>query len=100
MRYTVDVVAGLAFGTDVNTLESDADVIQRHLNHDLPGARAARHGTVSVLARSGLPAADRRLERSVREVRAAIESLHRRRQGAASEDPATPRSARAICSRR
>ena len=31
MRYTVDVTAGLAFGTDVNTIESDGVVIQTHL---------------------------------------------------------------------
>ena len=31
MRYTVDVTAGLAFGADINTIESDQQVIQRHL---------------------------------------------------------------------
>jgi len=36
MRYTVDVTAGLAFGADINTLESDADVIQTHLDKVLP----------------------------------------------------------------
>ncbi len=36
MRYTVDAIAGLAFGADVNTLESDEDVIQRHLNLIFP----------------------------------------------------------------
>ena len=50
MRYTVDAIAGLAFGADVNTLESDEDVIQRHLNQIFPGAGAARHGPVSLLA--------------------------------------------------
>lgn len=32
MRYTVDVTAGLAFGTDVNTIETDGVTIQQHLN--------------------------------------------------------------------
>jgi len=32
MRYTVDVTAGLAFGTDMNTIESDGEIIQEHLN--------------------------------------------------------------------
>src|SRR5215467_4126721 len=32
MRYTVDTIAGLAFGAEVNTLQSDDDVIQNHLN--------------------------------------------------------------------
>ena len=41
MRYTVDTVAGLAFGAEVNTLESDADVIQRHLDKIFPASFAA-----------------------------------------------------------
>ena len=36
MRYTVDVTAGLAFGTDVNTLESDEEIIQTHLDKVFP----------------------------------------------------------------
>jgi cytochrome P450 len=36
MRYTVDVTAGLAFGADINTLESDAEVIQAHLDKVFP----------------------------------------------------------------
>jgi len=36
MRYTVDVTAGLAFGADINTIESDEEVIQRHLDKVLP----------------------------------------------------------------
>jgi cytochrome P450 len=36
MRYTVDVTAGLAFGTDINTLESDQEVIQSHLDKVFP----------------------------------------------------------------
>jgi cytochrome P450 len=36
MRYTVDAIAGLAFGKDINTLESGEDVIQRHLDKVLP----------------------------------------------------------------
>ncbi len=36
MRYTVDGVAGLAFGTDMNTLESDHEVIQQHLDKIFP----------------------------------------------------------------
>ena len=42
MRYTVDVTAGLAFGVDINTLESDHEVIQTHLDKVLPGALPAR----------------------------------------------------------
>ncbi|MBV8031739.1 MAG: cytochrome P450 [Betaproteobacteria bacterium] len=36
MRYTVDVTAGLAFGADINTIESDREVIQQHLDKVLP----------------------------------------------------------------
>ncbi len=36
MRFTVDVTAGLAFGADINTVESDDEVIQRHLDKVLP----------------------------------------------------------------
>ena len=36
MRFTVDAISGLAFGADVNTLESDDDVIQRHLDKIFP----------------------------------------------------------------
>jgi len=36
MRYTVDVTAGLAFGVDMNTLESDQEVIQAHLDQIFP----------------------------------------------------------------
>ncbi len=36
MRFTVDAIAGLAFGKDINTLEADDDVIQQHLDKVLP----------------------------------------------------------------
>ena len=36
MRFTVDAISGLAFGADINTLESDDDVIQRHLDKIFP----------------------------------------------------------------
>jgi len=36
MRYTVDVTSGLAFGADINTLESDEEVIQTHLDKVFP----------------------------------------------------------------
>lgn len=36
MRYTVDVTAGLAFGSDVNTIEAGHDVLQAHLDKVFP----------------------------------------------------------------
>ena len=71
MRFTVDTIAGLAFGEEVNTLESDADVIQRHLDKLFPAIFKR------VLA--PLPywrwirrAADRELEASIVEIKAAV----------------------------
>jgi cytochrome P450 len=36
MRYTVDAIAGLAFGAEVATLDSDGDIIQQHLDKIFP----------------------------------------------------------------
>lgn len=36
MRYTVDVTSGLAFGIDINTIESRDEVIQQHLDKIFP----------------------------------------------------------------
>ncbi|MEQ1842441.1 MAG: cytochrome P450, partial [Verrucomicrobiales bacterium] len=36
MRYTVDVTTTLAIGHDMNTLETEGDIIQRHLEHLMP----------------------------------------------------------------
>ncbi|MRX08212.1 cytochrome P450 [Pseudoduganella sp. FT25W] len=35
-RFSVDVIAGLAFGTEVNTIDGGEDVIQRHMDVVLP----------------------------------------------------------------
>jgi cytochrome P450 len=35
-RFSVDVIAGLAFGSDVNTIDGGEDVIQRHMDIVLP----------------------------------------------------------------
>lgn len=35
-RFTIDVTSGLAFGTDLNTLEEQGDVIQQHLDKVFP----------------------------------------------------------------
>lgn len=71
MRFTVDAIAGLAFGSDINTLESDNDVIQRHLDRIFP-ALFKRMFSVLPVWRWRRSQADRALEASVAEVNAAI----------------------------
>jgi len=71
MRYTVDGVAGLAFGTDTNTLESDDDVIQNHLDKIFPTLFERTLAPFPYWRYIRLPA-DRRLDRSVAVVNAAV----------------------------
>ncbi|QBE67256.1 cytochrome P450 [Pseudoduganella lutea] len=86
-RYAVDVIAGLAFGADVNTIESGGNAIQEHVETVLAG----------VARRSLLPfrywrwfrlPADRRLERSVRAVREATDGFIADARAAMAADPA------------
>jgi cytochrome P450 len=74
MRYTVDTVSGLAFGADVNTLESDDDVIQHHLDKIFP-AIFRRIMAPLPTWRWWKSAADRDLDRSVAAISAAIQGF-------------------------
>jgi cytochrome P450 len=74
MRYTVDAIAGLAFGADVNTLQSDEDVIQRHLNRIFPALFRRTLAPIRYWRRFKLPR-DHRLDASVAEVKRAIEGF-------------------------
>ncbi|MDO9286581.1 MAG: cytochrome P450 [Aquabacterium sp.] len=71
MRYTVDTIAGLAFGAEVNTLESDHDVIQQHLDKIFPAISRRVLAPLPVW-RWVKSAADRELERSLVEVNTAV----------------------------
>ncbi|NNM63855.1 MAG: cytochrome P450 [Burkholderiales bacterium] len=71
MRFTVDASAGLAFGMDVNTLESDDDVIQRHLNRIFPKLHRRGLALLPYWRYVRLPS-DRALDRSVCAVQQAI----------------------------
>ena len=71
MRYTVDAIAGLAFGRDINTLEAGDDVIQRHLDKLLPAIFRRVLSLLPTWRWCTLPA-DRELQRSVAVVNAAI----------------------------
>jgi len=71
MRYTVDTIAGLAFGAEVNTLESDGDVIQQHLDKIFPAVFKRMLAPVATWRIVRLPA-DHQLERSVAAVMTAV----------------------------
>lgn len=74
MRYTVDVTAHLAFGIDVNTLETDGPVIQQHLDKVFP--MLFRRVTAPFpYWRWFKRAADRELDRALGEIRAQIVQL-------------------------
>ena len=71
MRYTVDTIAGLAFGAEVNTLESEGNVIQQHLDKIFP-ALFKRILSPLPTWRYVPSAANRELERSIVEVNLAV----------------------------
>lgn len=71
MRFTIDVIAGLAFGCDINTLESREEVIQEHLDKVLPVLYRRMLTIVPSWRWLKLPA-DRAVDRSVAAINAAI----------------------------
>ena len=72
MRFTVDTITGLAFGHDVNTLESGDDIIQSHLDKIFPAVHKRNLAVFRYWRYFRLPS-DRALDRSVAEVNAAID---------------------------
>ncbi|MFT5591033.1 MAG: cytochrome P450 [Bradyrhizobium sp.] len=73
-RYTVDIIAGLAFGTDVNTIASGEDRIQHHLDLILPMIARRSLAMIPYWRYLKLPS-DRRLDRSVLALKTAIGEL-------------------------
>ncbi|HEY4066715.1 MAG TPA: cytochrome P450 [Burkholderiaceae bacterium] len=71
MRYTVDAISGLAFGVEVNTLESDDEIIQRHLDKIFPALQKRLFSIIPWWRLVRSPA-DRQLERSMAAVNQAI----------------------------
>jgi len=71
MRYTVDTIAGLAFGAEVNTLESEGHVIQQHLDKIFPALLKRVMAPLPLWRVLKMPA-DRRLERGVAAVNEAV----------------------------
>jgi len=94
MRYTVDTIAGLAFGAEVNTLESDGDVIQQHLDKIFP-ALFKRILSPLPIWRYVPSAANRELVRSIVEVNLAVTKFVVQARERMQADPsrrATPRN--------
>ncbi|MDE1947049.1 MAG: cytochrome P450 [Burkholderiales bacterium] len=87
MRYTVDAISGLAFGVDTNTIESEGDVIQQHLDKLMP-AIFRRTLAPLELWRLGLSRADREVAAAVREVAAAVEGFIAQARVRLAQDPA------------
>ena len=87
MRYTVDTIAGLAFGAEVNTLESDGHVIQQHLDKIFPALFKRILSPVATW-RFFRSAADRQLERSIAEVNAAVAGFVQQARARMQADPA------------
>ena len=87
MRYTVDTIAGLAFGAEVNTLESDDDVIQRHLDKIFP-ALTKRTLALVPTWRFWPSAADRQLAHSIAVVNTAVAGFVEQARTRLRADPA------------
>jgi cytochrome P450 len=73
-RYTVDVIAGLAFGTDVNTLETDENALQQCIDDILP-AMSRRGFSLFPYWRWVKFAQDKRLDRSLIALRSEVIGL-------------------------
>lgn len=86
MRFTVDTIAGLAFGAEVNTLESDEDVIQRHLDKIFPALYRRMLAPIPVW-RFFRTEADRVLDRSIAEVNAAVAGFIAQARARMQADP-------------
>ena len=86
MRYTVDTIAGLAFGAEVNTLESDHDVIQQHLDKIFPALQRRILAPLPTW-RWLKSAADRQLETSLVAVNAAVAQFVAQARARLQADP-------------
>ena len=87
MRFTVDAIAGLAFGADVNTLGSNDEVIQQHLDKIFPALFKRVMAPLPIWRWLRSPA-DRRLEQSVAAVKVAIADFIAAARGRLAADPA------------
>lgn len=86
-RYTVDIIAGLAFGTEVNTIEREDDALRGHLDNIFSGTARRSFSLVPYWRWFRLPQ-DRRLERSVLAVRTAVDNFIREARARLDAEPA------------
>lgn len=86
-RYSVDIIAGLAFGTEVNTIDGGEDVIQRHMDVILPAVAKRSLAVFPYWRYLKLPA-DRVLDRSVAALTDAIDHLIASARARLAADPA------------
>ncbi len=86
MRYTVDVVAGLAFGVDINTIESDGETIQTHLNHVFPMLNRRLSAPIRYWRWIRLPV-DRALDRHLAIVNRSVAELIAKARGRLERGP-------------
>jgi len=73
-RYTVDIIAGLALGTDMNTLDHGDDAIQHHIEVLFQGVARRSLTLVPYWRWFKLPA-DRQIDRSVAALSASIDGF-------------------------
>ena len=86
MRYTVDAIAGLSFGSDINTLETDDDEIQHHLDQILPALFKRVNAIVPYWRIIKFPV-DRQLDRSVALVNKSINGFIAKARARLDADP-------------
>jgi cytochrome P450 len=86
MRFTVDAIAGLAFGAETNTLESDDDIIQHHLDKIFPALFRRVNALVPYWRWFKLPQ-DRELARSMAVVGHAIDDYIAQARGRIRAEP-------------
>jgi cytochrome P450 len=92
--YTVDIIAGLAFGSDVNTIETGDNAIQRNLDEILPAIARRSMAPFPYWRYVKLPR-DHRLEQCVAHTRVAVDDLvaqARERMQADPDRAARPRN--------
>lgn len=86
MRYTVDVTAGLAFGSDVDTLSTRDDPLQAHLDRIFPMMMKRIVSPIAWWRVVRLPS-DRRFDRHLAAVHAAIASFVAAARARLARDP-------------